>query len=168
MNSPIDYKTPEAAKLTQVATDFARGGLMIASIAPFIRPVALFLLDLIDICDQSKCNKNSFIKLKERMIRFYTIYFSENGVCDILAAEERIKLTTIIQNLEKVINKAINILSGYSTTGWISKLLTAYKWKHEFDSIDEEITNCFLEINILCNYFKMGLFESTEVKREPL
>ena len=149
MNSPLNYKTPEAARLTQVATDFARGGLMIASIAPFIRPVALLLLDLIDICDQSKCNKNSFIKLKERMIRFYTIYFSENGICDILAAEERVKLTTIIQNLEKVINKAMNILSGYSTTGWISKLFTAYKWKHEFDSIDEEITNCFLDINII-------------------
>ena len=56
------------------------------------------------------------------MIRFYEIYFSKNGVCDLLESEERIQLTTIIQNLEKVINNAMNILSGYSTTGWISKL----------------------------------------------
>ena len=105
-------------------------------------------IELIELCDHSRCNKQSFIKLKERLVRFYELYFSKDGICD---KEDPKKFTHIFHNLNHILNNAINILSGYTRAGWISKLLTTNKWKYEFETIDKEITSCLQEINTILN-----------------
>ena len=141
-------KTNDAAKISEIALGGVTVVLKVASCIPLVTPVAKLFIELIELCDHSRCNKQSFIKLKARLLRFYELYFTKDGICDIKQPE---KLTHIFQNLNQILNNAINILSGYTKSGWISKLLTTNKWKYEFETIDKEITNCLQEINTILN-----------------
>jgi len=156
IEGPDNYKTPKAAKLTEAAVGVLTAGLMVASCIPLVTPIAKLCIQLIELCETSKCNKDSFEKLKQRLQALYNILY------DIKESQsEKIKNNKSFQNLEKNLQEAINILSGYTKSGWINKILTIKTWKYEFETIDKQITDCLIDINTTLQFNQIKYQQNT-------
>lgn len=103
-----ENKTDWKKQVGKSAESAVRSLLIISEGLPYVGIVAKSINSIINICDQCKCNRKSFLKLRGRLIFLSELLFEKGGLLEIAEQHsDKIILTSFTTRMLAVINDAI-------------------------------------------------------------
>lgn len=117
---------------------------------PYVGPVATAITTLVNACDQCKCEKRNFSKLKERLIRFSDLLRNmlEGSSHASISTSTKDKFASFGERMEVALAKAIQELGKFAKMGFLSHLLEGSKPQEMFNELDKELTACLNELAV--------------------
>jgi len=104
---------------------------------------------MIDICDQCKCNKMAFLKLRARLIYISELLFDKGGLA--ATAEQRSEntiVTSFTTRIVTVMKDAIAHLGQFAKVGYFSAMLQGSKPQQTFNELDAHMTQCLNDLSV--------------------
>lgn len=144
----MDPKTQECVKkiLFTVARGGSRSLLLAAEAVPVLGPFAVMMNELIEVCDQAKCNHQAFKCLRDRLQSIAQLFADIVQTATDDSPSKIASLQICMDNLEMVMKKANSEIASYTSRGFFAKFL-GRKPQETFDGLDADLTNNLNELS---------------------
>lgn len=145
---PLDPKTQKCVKkiLFTVAKGGSRSLLLAAEAVPMLGPFAVMMNELIEVCDQAKCNHQAFKCLRDRLQTIAQLFADIVQTATDDSPSKIASLQICMDNLESVMKKANSEISSYTSRGFFAKFLGS-KPQETFDGLDADLTKNLNELS---------------------
>ena len=143
------FNKENATTAAKVAVQAASVMLIAAEAIPTFGSVAKLINQIIQICDQCKCNKGASLALQERFCRLSEHLFSgPQGLAAIASSRpNNVSLAVFCGRMEIILQNGVTELERFTKGGFIMSILKGSKPQRTFENRDNDMTQCLIELS---------------------